>query len=367
MEAKDNWVIGPRVHGDGARTDLTSRAMEATQYNWRTNLILTVSVMVTVVAALLLAQLDELQNQLPDTPTPAVVARVTATPSQTPQPFTPDVPVSATPLPLTDTVTPLPVPTGTATPIPMLPHCLHRPAHWLPYQVRAGDSLTSLAVSTGATVAELMRANCLATSQLEPGMTIYLPPEPPPRPTCGPPLWWVRYTVQPGDTMFALSIKTGTTVANIMSANCLSGSHLVAGRQIYLPVLPPPNTPTRPPATATFEPSPTQTSLPPTETATAVPATSTPTAAPPTFTPTGTPTVTATLPTPSATPTLTVTSMPTLTPTAVSPTFTPTATATSVPSLTPTPTITGTPAPSATATSTPAPPFTPTPTETANP
>ena len=37
--------------------------MEATYYDWRTNFILLVSVIVTVVAALLLAQMDELQSQ----------------------------------------------------------------------------------------------------------------------------------------------------------------------------------------------------------------------------------------------------------------------------------------------------------------
>lgn len=345
--------------------------MESTQYDWRTNLILTLSVIITVVAALLLAQMDELQNQLPATPTVAVVARVTVTPSQTSQPFILDPTTSSTPPPPANTETSLPDRTDTATPISMLPYCPHIPAHWLSHQVTVGDSLTSLAINTGATVAELMQANCLETRQLEAGMTIYLPPEPPPRTPCGPPLSWVRYTVQPGDTMFSLSLRTGTTVASIMSANCLSSSRLIAGRQIYLPVLPSLPSPTRPSATATFIPSPTNTSLPPTETATAVLPTATPTPILPTATVTHTPTVTATVLIPSATATPTATFLPTLTPTAVSPTFTPTATNTSVPSLTPTPTfvptLTETPLPSATATFVVVPTLTPTPLATATP
>ena len=340
--------------------------MEATHYDWRTNFILMISVIVTVVAALLLAQMDELPNQLLPTATAVNLARVTVTSSQILQPPTPETAASPAP-----TLTPTPTSTrlggqATATPVPLQSTCVAIPANWLPYQVVTGDSLMSVAAMTQAKVAELMQANCLPTSQLEPGMIIYVPPSPPPTPLpCGPPRWWVPYIVQRGDTMFALSIKTETTVAAIKNANCLSTSHLVAGRQIYLPMLPPAptlpptHTATSPPPTATATLVPTDTPTP-TETSTATATTTitpTVTATTTVVPPTETATVTAvpTTSTPTNTPTQTTTAVPaTATPTpTTTPTLSPTATATVSPTVTPTTTTTPTAPPTATATTSP--------------
>lgn len=116
---------------------------------------------------------------------------------------------------------------------------------------------------------------------------------------CGPPAGWVLYTVQKGDTLYSLGLAYGVTVAQLQTANCLGSSTIIrAGNQIYIP-----NVPTRTPiasatasttASATTTPTvpathtptdlptptntipPSDTPLPPSPTQTAVPSTATP-------------------------------------------------------------------------------------------
>lgn len=64
----------------------------------------------------------------------------------------------------------------TATPTPN--GCIV-PVGWVPYQVQTGDSLGALATATGSTIQELVTANCLADADtLYTGQTIYLPRNP---------------------------------------------------------------------------------------------------------------------------------------------------------------------------------------------
>jgi spore germination protein YaaH len=327
---------------------------------WRTTLLVTIAVIVTVVGGLTLAQVDQLLQRQPAAPPTVPVAELIGT-------ATPELII----LP-TDTTTPLPpsaTPTSDVTPAPtavaMQPTC-QIPAGWVRYVVQRGDTLSYLAARSGATVSELVQANCLEPNLLLAGMVIYLPSAPPVRPVCGPPAHWVRYTVQPGDTKYSLAQRRNTTVYAIDLANCFRP--LLAGSQIFLPPLP--VTPTPIPtatATATLTPTPTATgtatvmptstptmtvtataTLLPTATATAT-ITGTPTSTVmPTATPTGTvpPTATATAtstptPTPTATPvtaTPTATSQPTATATPLPATSTPTSQPTATPTPTPTPT-----------------------------
>ncbi len=346
--------------------------------SWSANFLVTAGVVITVVMALLLAQLDSLPSQSP--PNAAVViADIPATPTpeftNTPRPATP-LP-SATP---TSTPTKTSVPaeqskvtaTATATAVPVLPTCGNIPPGWVPYTVQIGDTYSYLSAQSGATTSEIIEANCLDPNLLFSGITIFLPQEPPVRIACGPPANWVRYTVVAGDTLFSLAMRHGTSVFAIMQANCLTSTRLYWGKSIFLPSLPATATPlptSTPPPPPTSPPPPTATPVPPTvtHTPTPVPATFTPTATP--FLPTVTPSFT---PLPAtATPTVTPgapTATPTFTPPAPSPTstFTP-APPTATPTFTPAPptaTPTFTPAPpTATSTFTPAPP-TATPTNT---
>ena len=73
--------------------------------------------------------------------------------------------------------------TATATTIstvrPSLPACVVQPpAGWSQYQIQRGDTLFSLARSTGTTVATVMQVNCLSSDRINYGTTIYLPARP---------------------------------------------------------------------------------------------------------------------------------------------------------------------------------------------
>jgi hypothetical protein len=54
--------------------------------------------------------------------------------------------------------------------------------------------------------------------------------------TCTPPSGWVAYTVQTGDSVSILADRTGATVAQLVSANCLANADMIAvGQVFYLP------------------------------------------------------------------------------------------------------------------------------------
>ncbi len=339
--------------------------------NWRHNALITSGVILAVIMALLMSQIDLLQIILE--PTPEIIAGLLPPNNDESNPTTTAVSLS------TPTKTPAPTATpsgpGTPTAVPMLIRCGDIPEGWAIHEVTTDDTLLSLSASSGTTTMAIAKANCLQNEFIFEGMIIFLPVSQPTPVPCGPPSWWVRYVVQSGDTLFSLATRTGTTVYAIMQANCLDSTYLTAGRTIYLP-----RTPYSPPAaTATQPPTPTSTWTatpvpPPTQPpATDVPPTSPPqptatyTLTPPppataTFTPTPvTPTDTPVSPTDTPVPPTDTPVPPTDTPipptdTPVPPTNTPTPTATPVPA-TDTPTPTATPAP---ATDTPTPTATPT-------
>ncbi len=323
-------------------------------------------VALTVMAAILLA-LQDLPTgvQLPSPVAQATPYTPPPPPTDTPPPPTTAVLPTDTPVPVEPPPTATPVTPATEVTLPVaipppprpptaIPPC-RPPAGWVPYTVRPGDTLVSLAYRYRTSVSQLMQANCLVSQVLYVGQTLFVPAvvvTPTPRPPCGPPAGWVRYTVQPGDTLYSLSVRTRTTVYAIVQANCLSSYTIYVGQSLWLPSLPP---------TATFTP-------PASPTATNTPVT-TPSPTPGVDTPTPTPTeVSGDTPTPSPTPAV---ETPTPTPTGP-PADTPTATSTATPGEPPTATPTSPPptstptSPPPTATFTPPPP-TPTPPPTNTP
>jgi LysM repeat protein len=78
---------------------------------------------------------------------------------------------------------------------------------------------------------------------------------------CIPQYSWPVYFTRAGDTLFSLALATGSTVAELMLANCLSSDLIHAGQPLYvprLPVEPPTFTPVTPadtPATPTDTPT----------------------------------------------------------------------------------------------------------------
>ncbi|MBK9055775.1 MAG: LysM peptidoglycan-binding domain-containing protein [Chloroflexi bacterium] len=331
-----------------------------------TNVLLTVTVVLTVLLALFLAQADQLQVRLLvpfPTARPFVMgaaATIPPTPTNTP---------TLTPAPPTATLRPNqtpPTPTPTSIPIRQEATPCATPEGWRLYTIKSGDTLFAISLRSSANVTDILVANCLdETYVLIPGMTLYIPPDVAPSLiNCGPYYGWVYYTVQRGDTLYSLARRHNTSVGQIMFANCLDSFSIRWGTRLALPYIPPTPQPT---ATPTLPPPPTDTPIPsPTPTLTPEPtATVTDTPMPtPTATDTSLPLPTATV-TPTPEPTATVT--PELTPTATeTATETPPATATETPSITPEPpTPTPTPSVSPTATVTPPPPSsTPTPTST---
>jgi len=56
---------------------------------------------------------------------------------------------------------------------------------------------------------------------------------------CGRPQGWVLYEVQPGDTLFLISLAVDSTVENLALANCLEDpAHITAGDRLFLPQYP---------------------------------------------------------------------------------------------------------------------------------
>lgn len=54
--------------------------------------------------------------------------------------------------------------------------------------------------------------------------------------TCTPPLGWIAYVVQAGDSLGALAEATGTTTDALAAANCITNANnLIVGQTIYLP------------------------------------------------------------------------------------------------------------------------------------
>ncbi len=260
-----------------------------------------------ILGSISLARLDPALTVRQPTAPPLIMPTLTPTPSLP----------TATPLP------PRPTPTATSVPPSPLWRACQPPADWVPYRVKAQDSLWLLAWREGLSLNYLVHANCLSVAAIQPGQKLYLPPHPiatptPPPYTCGPPPTWRIYYVQPGETMFRLALRYGVTLDAIRTANCLSSYTLYAGQALYLPPKPVMTVTPRPTASFTPTPSPSVTSTPvatvtPSPTVTPTPGVTVTPAPTETFTPTPTETVTPTVE-PTATPSPAPTETPTNTP-----------------------------------------------------
>jgi len=234
--------------------------------HWQNNLIVTAGVMATVFFALALAQLDALQARVLPSRAGLPIVNIQATAFAVGQ----IIPLSATPAPGAPVVAPgaplddqNPRPefiTGVSESGAIFTVCGEVPEGWLLYTVQPGETLASLAAGTQSTAADLAAANCLADGQLTAGMQMLVPRQPAVA-LCGPPQWWVRYQTGPGDTLAALARSRGTTVDEVLRANCRDSLELTAGQMLFLP-------PGFQPGAPTGQPQPSLTPLP---TATAVP------------------------------------------------------------------------------------------------
>jgi len=171
-------------------------------------LIIFLAVIIFVMGAYLLSVVESRIGNKP--PAPASATPTLRAPSSTP------IPPSATALSSTDTLTEMPgetdTPQASVTPVPL-----------------SSPTPTGEGTATSA--------------------------------PCQTPAGWVRYVVQPGDTLFRLSEAYGITVAQLQKGNCMGSSTLLkVGQILYVPPVPPQPTIVLPPTvtgTATLPPLPT--------------------------------------------------------------------------------------------------------------
>ena len=183
------------------------------------------------------------------------------TPTHTPEPPTAAITLlpGATPIPAI-TATAMGIPTIVLSPNPY-PHPADcpPPSGWSPIKIQAGDTLEGLAQAYNATTDALIQANCLLTDVLIAGTLLYVPGVPPTESPiqCGPPPGWIFYTVQSGETLFRIGLAFGVSVAELQYANCLGSSTLIrAGTRIFVPSVNTRTPTTAPTHTATSTPHP---------------------------------------------------------------------------------------------------------------
>lgn len=134
------------------------------------------------------------------------------------------------------------------------------------YVIQPGDTLFAISRRFGVSVAELVRINNIANPNfIRAGATLIIV-----RPSPAPPPNFTVYVVQPGDNLFRIALRYGTTVTTLAVLNNIPNPNLIfIGQRLTVP-LPFTLTPQAAPTLA-GTPTPTRTSTPPTAGATAAP------------------------------------------------------------------------------------------------
>jgi spore germination protein len=93
------------------------------------------------------------------------------------------------------------------------------------YVVRPGDTLYRIASKLGVTLAALLQLNAsINPNRLVVGQAILIP---------APPVQPLRYTIEPGDTLYILAQTFNTTVPTIAQANNISNPHLIQPGAVF--------------------------------------------------------------------------------------------------------------------------------------
>ncbi|PWK83180.1 LysM domain-containing protein [Lentzea atacamensis] len=97
------------------------------------------------------------------------------------------------------------------------------PSGWVDYTIRWGDTLSGIAARTGTSVAELARVNGIANpDRIQAGAVIRVPAG-----GGGGGGGGERYQIQPGDTLSALAVRWGTSVAAIAARNGIANPDFI--------------------------------------------------------------------------------------------------------------------------------------------
>ena len=99
-------------------------------------------------------------------------------------------------------------------------------ANYLIYRVQSGDSLSRISRNFNVSIAEIRRANNIWTDYLDIGQELTIPQAAQQERT---------YTVQYGDSLYRIANRFGITVAQLSSANNLSLSYLWPGQTLIIP------------------------------------------------------------------------------------------------------------------------------------
>ena len=150
-------------------------------------------------------------------------------------------PIAATLMNGSITVVPTSAPTPTPVPSGPLPTPAPVPGGSFPYVVQWGDTIYAIARRFGVTADAIIRANNLVNPNLiRAGQILMIPgtSTPPPPPTG-------RYVVQPGDNLYRIAVRFGTTVNAIAAANHIVNPWLIYVGQVL--TIPGATTPPGPP------------------------------------------------------------------------------------------------------------------------
>ncbi len=218
------------------------RESESSRSSWQTPLIIAFGIILVILAALFLAQIDNVQRRslLPPKRLPLIDLEATVISGDLGVVYLPGEvkltpTATATPITLTPTNGEKHPPTAVAV---IVPTCHAKRDGWTGYIVKPGDSLSSLAIHSGISKNAIVQANCLEHERIIHGQLIFLPQNVPTNMKinkCGVPQNWIHYLVHPGDTLQKLADERKTTVPLIMKANCLENKDIAAGRKLFLP------------------------------------------------------------------------------------------------------------------------------------
>lgn len=104
-----------------------------------------------------------------------------------------------------------------------------RPTQQTLYVVKPGDTLYRIASLYGVTVSAIVSANNIANSNLiHPNQVLVIPTSSPP------PTSTSRHTVQPGETLYRIAARYGTTVTAIATANNITNPNLIRPGQVLV-------------------------------------------------------------------------------------------------------------------------------------
>lgn len=206
----------------------------------------TVGIAITIISPTRVSPSNTPAVAAPDDTGAAVEGQVVPTQAQFVTPGGPLGPVTPVSSPVSELI-PTTTPSGLITPTAFMDASS---ADGCSYTVQGGDTLYRIAIRNNTTVSELRAANQLAGDLIQPGQVLQIPncggesvsapsdgvtPEAP-LDTGVQPAGGETYTVQPGDTLFTIAQRFGTTISAITAANNLSNpNQLSVGQELIIP------------------------------------------------------------------------------------------------------------------------------------